>query len=250
MKAMKAMKAMKGMGTKLTLGILIIIIIAAAGIYLQYGYQGEPLTEPQVKDIVKDRYPGVADDDISASHQDNCTVCDESGCTVIEDCWTANFTEGGMIHSIILDGGSGGIVGDEQNPCTEWWCDAVDCVYFYREIIPNGSKSYYNTGCGGSTPVCDEGYEKCRECWTTDECVSKTITSMAIPEETVYRYDVIETGSWGTINDTAYYCEVYDDGGRVFYNQTTIEECETIIEHWSRCYGVCDFEPEYGLIPY
>jgi hypothetical protein len=244
---------MKAMSNKFTAGILIIVIIALAGMYLQYGYQGEPLTEPQVRDIIKEKYPGVADSDIETQYEENCTVCDVSGCRILENCWKANFTDGGMMHSAVIDGssGGGGIVEETENPCTEWWCDAPECTYFYKEIIPNGSKSYYNAGCGVPEPVCDEGYEKCRECYTPTECVRKTITTMTNPNETTNYYEVIGADAWGSINTTSLYCLVYDEDEMVFYNQTTLELCETIIMLWSKCgNGVCDFEPVYGMIPY
>lgn len=243
---------MKGMGTKLTLGILVIIIIAAAGIYLQYGYLGEPITEPQVKDIIKDKYPNADDGNIMTTYEENCTICDSAGCYELDDCWTAEFAEGGIIHSVMGGSGQdgGGVIVEEDNPCTEWWCDAVDCVYFYKEIIPNGSKSYYNTGCSNPTPVCDEGYEKCKACDSPNECIRKTITDLPTINETVYHYDIIDANSWGEINITEYMCMIYDDGGEVFYNQSTVEQCETIMLLWSKCgNGICDFEPVYGMIP-
>ncbi len=234
------------MGKKLAVGILIIII-AVIGIYLQYGYPQEPITESQAKNIIKDKYPEIGDDDITTSYEDNCTVCDESGCRMLEDCWTANFTIGGTNYGVIIDGKSGQIVEESESPCTEWWCDAEDCVYFYQEIIPNGSKSYYNTGCTNPEPTCDQQYEKCRECQSFSDCIRKTITKT---NETVYYYEIIDANAWGSINDTSFYCNIVDEGDGIFYNQTTVEECESIMVAWSKCYGWCDFEPSFGLIPY
>jgi hypothetical protein len=233
------------MGKKTSIGVLIIII-AVVGIYLQYGYPQEPITESQAKNIIKDKYPQVGDDDITTSHEDNCTVCDESGCRMLEDCWSANFTIGGANYGVVIDGKSGQIVGETESPCTEWWCDAEDCVYFYKEIIPNGSKSYYNTGCDNPEPICDQDYEKCRECENPPECMRKTITKT---NETLYYYEIVGADAWGSINETGFYCLIYDEGGEVFYNQTTVEQCELIMVQWSKCYGLCDFQPEYGMIP-
>ncbi|UCD07470.1 MAG: hypothetical protein JSW41_00595 [Candidatus Aenigmatarchaeota archaeon] len=234
------------MGKKLAVGILIIII-AVVGIYIQYGYPQEPITESQAKNIIKDKYPEIGDDDITTSYEDNCTVCDESGCRMLEDCWTANFTIGGTNYGVIIDGKSGKIVEESESPCTEWWCDAEDCVYFYKEIIPNGSKSYYNTGCINPEPTCDQQYEKCRECQASGDCTRKIITKT---NETIYYYEIIDANAWGSINDTSFYCRIVDEGDEIFYNQTTVEECESIMVAWSRCYGWCDFEPSFGLIPY
>lgn len=219
------------MGKKAAIGVLIIII-AVVGLYFQYGYPQEPLTESQAKNTIKEKYPEVGDDDIKTSYE--------------EDCWNANFTIGGTNYWVVIDGKSGQIVGETESPCTEWWCDAEDCTYFYREIIPNGSKSYYNTGCDNPEPVCDQEYEKCRECYNPSECMRKTITKT---NETSYYYEIVGADAWGSINETSFYCLIYDEGGEVFYNQTTVEQCELIMVQWSKCYGACDFQPEYGMIP-
>lgn len=234
------------MGKKLVAVVLVIVIIAAVGIYIQYGQPHEPLTESGLKDIIKERYPDVGDSDISVIQKDNCTICDFLGCRTIENCWVANFTINQTTHGVVVDGGSGGVVQETEAPCTEWWCSAEPCVYFYREIISGGSRSYYNTGCNNPEPVCDQQYERCRVCENPEECIRRTITET---EGTSYHYDIVGADAWGEINDTLYFCIIFDEGSEVFYNQTTIEECEFIISQWSRCYGSCDFKPEFGLIP-
>lgn len=241
------------MGKKLWAGFLVIIILIALWLYLQYGVPQEPLTESQAKDIIKDRYPGVGDEGIDIEHQDECEVCDEWGCRIIEDCWTGNFTEGNTNHDFVIGGsgglmgGGGGIVEDIESPCTEWWCTGDPCVYTYVEIIPNGTITHYNTGCDNPEPACDQQHEKCRECNSPEECIRRTITVSDIG--TGYYYDIIGVDAWGSINDTGYLCTVFDDGGQVFSNVTTIEECESIMASWSKCYGECDFEPTFGMIP-
>lgn len=241
------------MGKKLWIGVLVIIIIIAVWFYFQYGLPHEPLTEQQAKNIIKEKYPGVGDEDININQQENCEVCDEWGCRIIEDCWVANFTTDGTSHGVVIDGGSGGlgggggIVEDTENPCTEWWCTGEPCVYTYNEINPNSTITYYNTGCEPPEPTCDEQYEKCRECQSPEECIRRTITNS---NGTVsYYYDIIGVDAWGSIGETDYKCVVFDEGGEVFNNVTTVQECEDIIVLWSQCYGVCDFEPVFGMIP-
>jgi len=233
------------MGKKAAIGVLIVII-AVVGIYLQYWYPWEPVTESRARDIIKDRYP-VGDEDIATSYEEDCMVCDEYGCRTLETCWKANFTINQTTHGIVIDGGSGGIVQETEGPCVEWWCTAEPCTYFYREVIPGGSKSYYNTGCEAPEPVCDQQYERCKECENPPECIRKTVTRT---NETVYYYEVIGVDGWGSISETDYFCRIFDEGAEVFYNITTVEQCESIMVYWSKCYGTCDFEPTFGMIPY
>jgi hypothetical protein len=229
--------------------MVLIIVVAAIGFYLTFLYFPEPVTEPRLKEMVKERFPDAADGDISTSYENDCRVCDDTGCrNTGSPCWKANYTDGQTTHAFVVDSNTGSIVQESQNPCTEWWCTAQPCTYFYREIIPNGTVSHYNTGCDSPAPVCDQDYEKCRECSNPGECIRKTVTKEL--NETAYLYEVVGADAWGSINDTQLYCRIFDEGGEVFYNSTTIELCEEIMSSWSKCYGTCDFRPDFGMIPY
>ncbi len=234
------------MGRKLALGVLIIIVVAAAGIYMQYGYSRGPVDEEGVRLIIRDRY-SIEDLD-GLVHQEGCTVCDEGGCRVLEECWIANFTLNQTTHGVVIDGGSGEVVQESQAPCTEWWCTGTPCTYYYVEIIPNGTRSHYNTGCVPEEPACDQDHERCRACSSPVECIRTTITDTGVKD---YLYEMVGEDSWGGINDTSLYCRIFDEGAEVFYNQTTVEQCRDVVLQWTRCgNGICDFKPDFGMIPY
>lgn len=238
------------MGKLAVIGV-VIIIIAAAGVYIQFGVPWKPVSEADARNIIKDRYPDVDDDGIRISQQENCEVCDEFGCKILETCWVANFTSGGAAHGVVIPGsapeGGGGIVQDEESPCTEWWCNAQPCTYYYQEIIPEGIVHHYNTECANPTPTCDQTYGACRICNYPIECLRKAVTDS---ENKSYYYETIGTDSWGSINESSYYCQIFSEGRQVFANETTIIDCEEKYINWIGCYNTfCKYEPRFGFIP-
>lgn len=219
---------------------------------MQYGVPWEPISESQARELIQDKYPDVEDKDIRISEQPNCEVCDALGCRIIDSCWVANFTTpGGVSHGVVIPGsapgGNGGIIQDEGNPCTEWWCNAPACTYHYNETTPNVTIDYFNTGCSSPTLACDSEYDKCRECQAHEECVRITETDTGNKS---YYFDIIEYNAWGKINDTGLVCELYLFDELVFSNVTTVEDCRERVIRWTTCYvDRCEFEPVYGMIP-
>lgn len=234
------------------IGVVVIIIVAIL-IYLQYGVPWEPITESEARDIIKDQYPD-AGDDFEITQEQNCEVCDEFGCYIIETCWVANISDGtgqGVMVPGSAPGGAAGIggggPGDDDEPCVGWWCNAPSCTYFYQETTQNGTIDHYNTGCSDPVPACDETYDKCKECENSLGCLITTITDTGNKS---YYYEVVGADAWGSINETDMFCLIFDDGKQVFGNQSTIEFCEEMFFDWINCYNTyCDYEPTFGFIP-
>lgn len=241
------------MGTKtvlMGLGLLafLVYIVLFSGLVLKQ----EPLSESDVRDIIKERYPSSYGDPV---FEEECTICDSMGCRSYGGpCWKINHTEedsSGSKASVetTIDGGTGEEVGESVKPCTEWWCDADPCDYQHTEIIENVTHDYTNYGCGGSSPVCDPEFEMCRPCSSNPECLMEE--TYYDNETLIHVFTVIGTSGYSVINETDYICQVFEGEDLLLMNVTTLEECRTISEFYSKCGTMgCKFEPSFGMIPY
>ncbi len=208
------------------------------------------LDEPGIRDLVTERYPGA---DPGMEYMEECVVCDSSGVCRVHwrPCWNISFLvegeEGPEEVGMMVDEG-GEILEESAGPCLEWWCEATPCRYTYTEQAGDSSFEYINEDCQPSEIACDPDYGRCRECWTSDDClgmVAETNFSLV-----TYTFDVLGTGEHGIIDSQSLLCNISFEGDILFSNSTDIETCQLIVSSFARCVGgACDFVPELALIP-
>ena len=230
----------------ITLIFLIFVAMDMLGIW-RYAIV---LDEPRIRDLVTERYPGA---DPGIEYMDDCVVCDSSGnCHVHwRPCWNISFLVEGeegvdTVDMLVDEGGS--ILQEDSKPCLEWWCEATPCRYIYTEQAGDSSFEYINEDCQLPEIACDPNYERCRECWIPTDClgeVTETNSSLV-----TYTFDVLGTGEHGIIDNQDLVCNITFEGDILFSNTTDIETCRLIVSSFARCVGgVCDFVPEFALIP-
>jgi hypothetical protein len=236
-----------------TLGIITLAFITFVAMdMLGIWRYAVVLDEPAIRELVTERYPGS---DPSMEYMEECVVCDPSGiCSVHwRPCWNISFLvegEDGIVDDMVgmkVDEG-GETLEEEVIPCTEWWCDATPCRYTYTEQSGDSSFEYTNEDCQLPEIACDPGYERCRECRTSDDClgmVAETNSSVV-----TYTFDVLGTGEYGVIDSQSLVCNITHEGDNLFSNTTDAETCQLIVSSFARCVGgACDFVPELALIP-
>jgi hypothetical protein len=233
----------------ITLVFIAIVLIDAFGLW-RYAIT---LDEPRVRDLVTDRYPGS---DPRMEYMENCTICDPSGTCYVHwrPCWNISFLiegEDGMVEEtgdMVVDEG-GEILEEEVSPCLDWWCDATPCRYTYTGQSGDTSLEYTNRDCQAPNITCDCTHERCRECWTSGDCLA-TVTGTS-PTNMTYTFEVLGTGEYGIIDNRDFMCNITFEGDILFSNTTDIETCGLIVSSFARCIGgACDFVPEFAIIPY
>ncbi len=233
-------------------GIIALVVITIITYFFLFSglFEPEPLTESQIRDLVRDRYPNSLGD---PEYDEDCIICDATGCHPYgEPCWkitqTGEDDEGKTSIETSVDE-SGNEVSNTENPCTEWWCDAEPCPYDFNVVVENVTHYYTNYGCEAPTPTCDQGFGMCRACSGNEECVMEETYMENLT--TVHVFSVIGTEGYSIINDSAYVCQVFEGEDMLLMNTTTISECRMIADFYSKC-GTqgCNFEPSFGMIPY
>ncbi len=209
------------------------------------------LDEPRIRDLVTERYPGA---DPGMEYMEDCVVCDSLGnCHVHwRPCWNISFVvegEGGPEEVDMMVDEGGEIIEEEVKPCLGWWCEATPCRYTYTEQAGDSSFEYINEDCHPPEIACDPTHERCRECWTSDDCLGEvTETNSSI---VTYRFDVLGTGEYSIIDNQDFVCNVTYEGSLLISNTTDVETCRLIVSSFARCMGgACDFVPEFALIPF
>jgi hypothetical protein len=232
-------------------GIIALVVITVITYFFLFSgfFTPEPLTEAEIRDLVRDRYPNSLGD---PEYDEDCIICDATGCHPYgEPCWKVTRTgedDGKTSIETSVDE-SGNEIASTETPCTEWWCDAEPCSYEYSELVGNVTHEYTNYGCDNPSPTCDQEFGLCRMCTLSDECVMTETYKDNLT--TVYIFSVIGTEGYSVINDSGYVCQVFEGEDMLLMNTTTISECRMIAEFYSKC-GVpgCRFEPSFGMIPY
>jgi hypothetical protein len=207
------------------------------------------MSEPGIRDSIEDEYP---DGDAMVDFLENCTICDENGCrTYPGPCWRATVVvegeNGTSVVEMLMDA-MGNVLEKSESPCTEWWCEAVPCRYTYTKVSGGISTEYTNHDCSEPEIACDSAYGRCRACLAGEDCISRVVT--ASPSETTYMYEVITTGERAVIDTEELVCRIYSRGNVVFSEGMDVGECGSLMYDNTRCYdGICDFVPEFALIP-
>jgi len=202
----------------------------------------------KARDIVKDSYPEA--NQSKPVFEKNCYVCDEHGCRYLSGpCWKINATTDNGTLTFTIEPRSGKILNVEmtrpEEPCTGWRCNPKECKYFYNETTLEGEILHYNDGCENPTPTCDTVENICRPCNSNSDCLRKRVSSLVMRTLnqilTWYEYTLIGTDVKGQTNDLSHLCEIYDgEGNELYYNQTTISECEEKMISYAECVdGVC-----------
>ncbi len=228
-----------------TLVFIVIVSMDALGVFTQLFMMGEPA----IRDLVKDQYPEY---DADIEFVENCTICNGSTCkTYPGPCWKISvITEGDnekTFVQMLMDAG-GGVIDRSENPCVEWWCDAVPCRHVYSEQTDDVLAQYTNMDCGTADSTCDPGFGKCRSCLTGQDCVAEILT--ASPTQTIYRFEVLGTGEYADIDKDELMCRIFSRGSMIFIGSMGISECGSMMYGNTQCYdGSCDFVPEFDLIP-
>jgi len=241
------------MNTRAAIIILVIFTISTYFIFFSgMIIRTIPMTESEVNDLVKDRYPTARGDPV---YDERCIICDVTGCHEYgEPCWRITHEEedesGGKVSvESSIDETSGNEITVEENECTEWWCDAEPCDYNYSESINSITHDYTNYGCDTPSPTCDQDYGLCRQCSSNSECImSETYEDGGT---TVYIFSAVGTNGYSIINDSVYICQAFDDDDLLMVNTSTVNECQQVAEFYAKCgAGGCKFEPSFGMIPY
>jgi hypothetical protein len=231
----------------ITLAFVVFVAMDMLGIW-RYAIV---LDEPSIRDMVTERYPGA---DPSMDYMEECVVCDPSGSCYVHwrPCWNISFLVEGdegvdMVDMLVDEGGD--VIEEEVKPCVGWWCEATPCRYTYSEQSGGSSFEYINEDCQLPEISCDPYYGRCRECQTPDDCLG--MVTEATPGLATYTFDVLGTGEYGIIDNQDLLCNITFEGDILFSNTTDIETCRLIVSSFARCVGgVCDFVPEFALIPF
>ena len=229
----------------------VVIIIAAA---LLAAYSAGLLKglfsigEDGIRDIIDDQYPESEPD---VDYVENCMVCDGNGCrTYPGPCWKVTIieeTESGYESTEILMDDSGNAKDKGTTPCEGWWCSAEPCRYSYTEQSSGVTESYTNWGCDSGLS-CDAEHQRCRDCWVGSECIATVTTSSG--GVVTYRFELMRTGEYAEMTSTEGICRIYSRGELIFSESMQPEECGSLMKDNTQCYdGVCDFVPEFDLIP-
>ena len=205
-------------------------------------------SEDTIADMMEEEHP---DANIDIDLQENCTICDESGCrTYPGPCWEITVIEeeesGLVVTDMILDA-AGSVIEEQSRPCVEWWCDAESCSYTRTETIDDVVNEFTNSDCPDGM-ICEQEHEKCRPCNTGSECIFRIIK---FGEDSVFSsFEVHGTGEKAEINDLDLVCRISSRGAVIHEQPLTMEECGNLMyEHTACTDGACDYAPAFTLLP-
>lgn len=219
--------------------VLIVAILLVVGGYVTFQH----LQRQAIEDVIRTEYDGPID---IAPGQD-CEICDDTGCYILESCWIANVTtEDGIIEVIIDDGV---IVDDrEASPASPASEDSGvdpdpppdDCTYRYTEQQGTVETTYTNTGCENPTPTCGTDND-CKSCADQSSCLGIIDIRVEGNLNTTI-FHITSTQYSGLYTHATGHCVIDDSVIPIYNNFTDYNTClEVVTSHVECLAGICDF---------